>query len=36
VTIKQHIGTPVIHLFIIIIPEHVLVPHLANGFVLNV
>jgi hypothetical protein len=35
-TIKQHIGTPVVHPLIAMTPKHLLVPHSSHSFVVNV
>ena len=35
-TIKQHISTPVVHPQIVIAPKHVLLPHCAHGFIVDV
>ena len=35
-TIKQHISTPLVHPLIVTVPKHVLVPHRAHSFIVNV
>jgi hypothetical protein len=35
-TIKQHICTPAVHPFIVMAPKHVLLPHRAHSFIVNV
>jgi hypothetical protein len=34
--INQHIGTPVVYPLVVMAPKHVLVPHRANNFIVNV
>ena len=35
-TIKQHISTPLVHPLIVMLPKHLLVPHRAHSFIVNV